>query len=90
MKTHNTSLIKTSIKTMAAGILIASFTAPAFAAVDHDIRALAGTNGYIDVEVKGNTVTLTGFVEDTYSRQLAEQTAKQQGYEVENFLILSN
>lgn len=83
-------LIKTLIKTMVTASLIASFTAPAFAAVDHDIRALAGTNGNIIVEVNGNTVTLTGFVKDTYSRQLAEQTAKLQGYEVENFLILSN
>lgn len=82
--------MKTLIKTIAATALIASFAAPASATVADDIRSVAATNGYINVSVDDDTVTLTGYVEDTYARQLAEQTAKKQGFEVENYLILSN
>ncbi len=82
--------MKTLIKTIAASALIATFASPAFAAIADDVRAVAGTNGNINVQVNGDTVTLTGFVEDTYSRQLAEQEANSQGFDVENYLILSD
>lgn len=82
--------MKTVIKTIAVTALVSSFAAPSFATVDQEIQAIAATNGSINVLVDGNTVTLTGFVDDTYSRQLAERTAKQEGYEVENYLILNN
>jgi len=80
--------MKTLIKTIAAAALIASFSAPAFSAVADDIRRSAGTNGNIKVHVRGDTVTLTGYVEDNHARQKASTVAKKQGYEVRNYLIL--
>lgn len=80
--------MKTLTKSMIAAALVASFSAPAFSAVSDDIRRLAGTNGNIKVHVRGDTVTLTGYVEDSYARQKATNTAKQQGYQVNNYLIL--
>ncbi len=82
--------MKTLMKTLAIAAVISSFAAPTFAAVQDDIRRHAATNGNINVQISGNTITLSGFVEDQYQRQQAERTAKQQGYEVENYLILSN
>ena len=82
--------MKNLIKSIAAITLIASFTAPAFAAIQHDVTAAAGTNGNINVQVDGDTVTLTGYVADSYSRQLAEKIAKREGFEVRNYLLLSN
>lgn len=81
--------MKALTKTLAIAALTASFAAPAFAAVADDIRSVAATNGYINVQVNGDQVTLNGFVEDTYARQLAEQTARKQGYRVQNNLLLS-
>jgi len=82
--------MKTLIKTIAATALIATFSAPAFSAVQDDIQRLAGTNGNINIQVNeaSDTVTLTGFVEDNYARNKAETTAEAQGYEVNNYLIL--
>ena len=80
--------MKTLINTVAATALIAAFSAPAFAAVQDDIQRFAGTNGNINVNVNGDTITLTGFAEDNYARNKAEATAKRQGYEVNNYLIL--
>lgn len=83
-------MMKTLTKTLAIATVIASFAAPSFAAMEDDIRRHAGTNGNINVQVDGDTITLSGFVEDTYKRQQAERMAKSQGYEVNNYLILSN
>jgi len=79
--------MKTLTKTLAIVALSASFAAPAFSAVEDDIRRRAGTNGNISIQVEGDTVVLNGYVADQYSRQLAEQTARKQGYEVQNNLI---
>ena len=82
--------MKTLIKTIAASALVVSFAAPSFAAVQQDINAAAGTNGNINVQIDGDTITLTGFVEDAYVKQLAEQIAEKEGFEVENYLRRTN
>jgi len=82
--------MKSLIKTIAVSALLASFAAPTFAAVQHDVVAAAGTNSNINVEISGDTVTLTGYVDDAYSRQRAAQVAKSEGYTVRNYLILNN
>ena len=82
--------MKQLIRTIAASALIASFSAPTFAAIQQDVIAAAGTNGNINVQVDGDTVTLTGYVTDSYSRQLAEKIAEREGFEVRNYLLLSN
>lgn len=81
--------MNTFTKTLAIAALSASFAAPAFSAVADDVRRVAATNGYINVQVNGDQVILNGFVEDTYARQLAENTARKQGYKVQNNLLLS-
>ncbi len=82
--------MKTFTKTLAIAAVVAAFSAPSFAAVQDEVRAVAASNGHINVQVNGDTVTLTGFVEDQYARQLAEQTAKKEGFDVNNYLILSD
>lgn len=82
--------MKTLINTIAVTALVGSFAAPSFANVEQEVQAIAATNGNIRVQVLDDTVTLTGYVDDTYSRQLAERTAKQEGYKVENYLLLNN
>jgi len=79
--------MKTLTKTLAIVALSASFAAPAFSAVADDIRRRAGSNANIQVQVNGDKVILNGYVADQYARQLVEQTARKQGYNVQNNLI---
>lgn len=82
--------MKTLSKTLAIAVVVASFAAPSFAAVQDDIRRHAGVNGNINVEVSGDTVTLSGYVEDSHRSYQAERLARSQGYIVKNNLVLSN
>ena len=82
--------MKTLIKTIAATALIAAFAAPSYATVAQDVRSAAGTNGHINVNVDGDTVVLTGFVEDVWSKQKAESVAASEGFDVENYLLISD
>ena len=82
--------MKTLLNTIAITALVATFSTPAFASISQDIRSAAGTNGNIRVNVNGDTIRLTGFVDDSYARNKAEQIAKSEGYKVQNYLILSN
>jgi len=82
--------MRTLTKTLAFVALTASFVAPAYAVLADNIRQAAATTGFINVQVENETVTLTGFVEDNYAKQRAERAAKIQGYDLENYLVLSN
>ena len=82
--------MKTLIKTIAATALIATFTAPAFASVADEVRAHTGTNGNVRVTVDGDTVTLTGFVEDASAKYRAESIAAKDGFDVQNYLLISD
>ena len=82
--------MKTLINTIAATALIATFSAPAFASVANDVRSAAAANGNINVLVDGDTVTLTGYVEDSHSKFLAESVATKEGFDVENYLLTSD
>jgi len=79
--------MKTLTKTLAIVALSASFAAPAFSAVEDDIRRRSGSGSNIYVQVKGDTVILNGYVDSQYSRHLAERTAREQGYKVQNNLL---
>lgn len=75
--------MKILLNTFAATALIFAIAAPASAAVSADIaqevRAAAGYASNVRVDVDGDTVTLTGYVEDTYSLQAIESAAKRDG-----------
>ncbi len=75
------------IKALAIIVWFSALAAPVSASIERDVQA-ADLNGYIDVEVRGNTVTLVGFVQDERSRELAERVAKSDGHEVVNHLIV--
>jgi len=79
--------MNTLTKTLAIVALSASFAAPAFSAVADDIRRRAGSNANIQVQVNGDKVILSGYVADQYARQIAERTARKQGFKVQNNLI---
>lgn len=69
-------------KALAASILIFATTVPATAAVSpnivRNIHAAAGEYSF-RVHVNGDTVTLTGWVEDSYAKSRAEYAAKASG-----------
>ena len=75
--------MKTLINSVAASALILAFAAPASAAVSadiaQDVRAAAGYASNVRVNVDGDTVILTGYVEDTFSLQAIESAAKREG-----------
>ena len=81
-------------KSIAASALIFAIAGPASAAVSSDIskdvNLAAGSGANVLVDVDGNTVTLTGYVEDTYALQQIETAAKENGAtEVNNFVFRS-
>jgi len=82
--------MKTLLNTIAITALVATFSTPAFASISQDIRSAAGTNGNIRVRINGDTITLSGFVEDSFARSKAERIAKNAGFKVQNCLLLSN
>lgn len=86
--------MNTVIKAIATATVIAAFAAPATAAVSSDIsrdvKSAAGSGSNVRVNVNGDTVTLTGYVEDTYALQRIETAAKNNGAtSVQNYVLRS-
>ena len=75
--------MKTLTKTIAASALIFAIAGPASAAVSSDIgkdvNLAAGSGANVRVDVEGSTVTLNGYVEDTFALQQIETAAKENG-----------
>jgi len=70
-------------QSIAASALILAIAAPASAMVSpqlkQDVLSAAGANSNVHVFVNGDTVTLTGYVEDSYALAKAEQAAHAEG-----------
>jgi len=70
-------------KSIAATALVFAIAAPASAMISpnlkQDILAAAGSNSNVQVAIDGDTVKLTGYVEDSYSLAAIERTAKAEG-----------
>jgi len=70
-------------KSIAASALILAIAAPASAMVSpqlkQDILAAAGSASNVNVFVEGDTVTLTGYVEDAYALSQVTQAANGEG-----------
>lgn len=75
--------MKTLTKTIATAALIFATTTPAIAGISpgivNDIKAAAGSSTNVTVDVDGDTVTLTGYVEDYYALRSLERVAKTNG-----------
>jgi len=75
--------MKLFTKSIAATALILAIAAPASAMVSpqlkQDIISAAGSGSNINVIVDGDTVTLTGYVEDAYALSQAMQAADREG-----------
>ena len=65
--------MKALTKTIAASALIFAIAGPASVAVSdnigQEVKQVAGSGSNVFVNVDGNTVTLTGYVEDTFALQ---------------------
>lgn len=74
-----------TIKTIAALSLLLPTAVPVSAEVAEnvalEVRRAAGHTRFLNVVVKGDTVVLSGFVEDSYARAQAERAAKKAGAE---------
>ena len=86
--------MKAPTKTFAASALIFAIAGPASAAVSdnigQEVNQVAGSGSNVFVNVDGNTVILTGYVEGTFALQQTEQTAKQSDVtNVNNYFIRS-
>lgn len=86
--------MKFSTQTIATAALILAIAAPASAMVSpnlkQDVISAAGAGGQVNVLVDGDTVTLTGYVEDAFALQAIEQAASSDGIEVINNVFRSN
>jgi len=86
--------MKTLLKTISASALVLAIAAPASAMVSpnikQDVLFAAGSNSNVSVIVEGDTVTLTGYVEDAYARTLVAQAAKADGVRVINNVFHTN
>ena len=75
--------MQTLTKAIASTALIFAIAAPASAAVSSNVaqsvQAAAGYASNVRVNVEGDTVILTGYVDDTYSLQAIESAAKRNG-----------
>ena len=75
--------MKTLTKSIAAAALSFAMAAPASAAVSPniltDINLAAGSGSNVRITVSGDTVTMYGFVEDTYALQSINRAAKRAG-----------
>lgn len=78
----------TKVKKLIICALLVSSASPVIAATKCDCVSVAAKDGFIDVEVYGETLILTGFVDSDASRALAERVAKSEGYEVINHLMV--
>lgn len=81
--------MKTLTTILIASALAISSATPSYAAIEQQLMAVATPAEYINAEVIGSTVTLTGYVESDETRTLAEELARNNGYEVVNYLIVS-
>ncbi len=87
--------MKLFTNTIAATTLVLAITGTASAMVSpdlaQDVKFAAGANSNINVLIDGDTVTLTGYVEDFHALAKAEQAASGAGVDkVINNLIRSN
>ena len=79
-------------KSIAASTLFFALSAPALAAIsqcdiERDVRNAAGSSSNVRVSVNGDTVTLTGFVEDSFSLQRIAVAARKGGATKVNNLV---
>ncbi len=82
-------------KTIATSALVLALTGTASAMVSpnlsQDVRSAAGANSNVQVLVDGDTVTLTGYVEDSYALSQAMRAADADGVDkVINNLLRTN
>lgn len=75
-----------SAQSITATALVLAFSAPAFSAVSNDVytdvQSAAGHNSSVSVDVEGDVVTLTGFVENDHALQAIEHSAEMNGANV--------
>lgn len=80
--------MKTFTKIISASALLLAISAPVSAMVSPEltqsIQAAGGYDSNIDVRIDGNTVSLSGYVEDEASLKRIEQLAKSSGAETVN------
>ena len=86
--------MKTLTKSIASAALIFAIAAPASAAVSPDLCAAvikaSGTASNVRIQVDGDTVTLTGYVETSYDLQRIEAEARKHGAtKVNNYVLRS-
>ncbi len=77
MKTLNKALIATALTALIAGPAAAMVSPD----LETDVLSAAGAGSNVNVIVDGDTVTLTGYVEDAYSLTAIEQAADVEGVE---------
>ncbi len=87
--------MKLLTKSIAISTLILAIAGPASAMVSpnlaHDVRSAAGANSNVHVTIDGDTVTLTGYAEDSYAVAQAVSAAEGDGVaKVVNHLFRSN
>jgi len=74
--------MKLITKTFIAATVAVMAVAPASAMVSQslqgDVLSAVGANGNVQVQVIGDTVTLTGYAEDNYAVQAVERVAASQ------------
>jgi len=72
--------MKLFTKVLFASALTVAVTAPAAAAVSpslqQDVYRAAGSNSNVRVQVSGDTVTLSGYAEDSYAVLAVERAAR--------------
>jgi len=71
--------MKKFTKAILATALFAAVAAPAHARVSSsiqgEVQSAVGANSYVQVQVRGSTVTLVGFAEDAYAILAAQRAA---------------
>lgn len=85
-------------KTLAASALVIAIAAPAIAApvssvsdFRRDIRTAAGPSSNVTVVIRGDTVTLYGFVEGSQDLNRVNQVARKSGYtDIRNSIVRSD
>lgn len=87
--------MRTFTNTLTAAALLLVVATSAFAAVDpsigSNVRAAAGSNSSVQVEIDGNNVILYGYVENENSLRRIEEAAKRSGANrVTNSVVKTN
>ena len=86
--------MKTLSKLIVVSVMLFAFSIPASAAISSDIfsdiKRAAGTRSNVRISISGDTVTLTGYVEDSYSLGRIERAARDNGAKkVRNYVLRS-